>query len=76
MRGATGERVGRTLDVRFRFPATVSNTPGLVAVSTWVVVPGQSKLALLSFQDVHRHFTVRTFEFDAYFVLRPLPLPN
>ena len=66
--GSTGKSAGRLVDVTFRFPRTVSGTPGLEASSTWVVVSGPTKLALLGFQEVHRHFSVRTYEFDVYFV--------
>jgi predicted aspartyl protease len=66
--GASGKTAGRLMDVTFRFPTTVSGTPGLEVSSTWVVAGGQSNLALLGFQEVHRHFSVKTYEFDVYFV--------
>jgi Aspartyl protease len=67
----TGFGGGRLVDVRFRFPITVSGTPGLEVTSTWVVLSGRTDLALLGFQEVHRHFSVKTFEFDVYFVPWP-----
>lgn len=66
--GSTGRGGGRLVDVRFRFPDTVSGKPGLEVASTWVVVGGRSDLALLGFQEVHRHFRVRSYEFNVYFV--------
>jgi len=66
--GATGGGSGRLVDVRFRFPDTVSGKPGLEVSSTWVVVTGQTQLALLGFQEVHRHFSVRTDQFLAFFI--------
>jgi hypothetical protein len=66
--GLTGRGSGRLVDVRFRFPDTVSSTPGLEVSSTWVVVGGRTNLALLGFQEVHRHFRIWTFEFDMYFI--------
>lgn len=60
---------GRLVDVRFRFPTTVSGTPGLEVSSTWVVIStGRPKLALLGFREVERHFCIRTLEFDMYFI--------
>ena len=66
--GSAGKSAGRLVGVTFCFPTTVSGMPGLEVSSTWVVVSGQTKLALLGFQEVHQHFSVRTYEFDVYFV--------
>lgn len=66
--GSTGMSGGRLVDVSFRFPTTVSGTPGLEVSSTWVVVTGPTDLALLGFQEVHRYFSVKTYEFDVYFI--------
>jgi hypothetical protein len=68
MRGLTGGGTGRLVDVRFRFPQTVSGTPGLEVSSTWVVLPGVTRRALLGFMEVHRHFQIRALEFDLYFI--------
>jgi hypothetical protein len=38
--------------------------------STWVVTGGRHNLALLGFQEVHRHFPIRALEFDVYFIPR------
>ena len=64
MRGSTGPGSGRLVDVRFRFPTTVSGTPGLEVRSTWAVASGRQNLALLGFVEVHRHFCIRALEFD------------
>lgn len=56
------------MDARFRFPKTVSDTPGLEVASTWVVTSGRTNLALLGFREVERHFQIRALEFDMYFV--------
>jgi hypothetical protein len=69
VRGLTGGGTGRLVDVRFRFPTTVSGTPGLEVTSTWVVLSGRRNLALLGFMEVHRHFQIRALEFDMYFIL-------
>ena len=66
--GLTGTGSGRLVDVRFRFPETMSGGPGLEVSSTWVVLGGRRNLALLGFQEVHRHFRVWTLEFDMYFI--------
>lgn len=67
--GLTGRGSGRLVDVRFRFPDTVAGNPGLEVSSTWVVIGGRTNLALLGFQEVHRHFRVQTDPFLAFFVL-------
>ncbi len=74
MRGATAGGSGRLVDVRFRFPRTVSGDPGLEVASTWVVTSGRTNLALLGFLEVHRHFQLKLYEFDAYFIPWPVPL--
>jgi Aspartyl protease len=68
MHGLSGSATGRLVDVRFRFPRTVSGTEGLAVESTWVVTSARPGLALLGFMEVHRHFQMRTFEFDTYFI--------
>ena len=68
MRGSTGSGSERFVDVRFRFPNTVSGLPGLEVRSTWAVVSGRQNLALLGFMEVHRHFQIRALEFDLYFI--------
>ena len=68
VRGVTTAGRGRLVDVRFRFPKTVSGAPGLEVISTWVVLTGTKKLALLGFHEVERHFCIRTLEFDMYFI--------
>lgn len=69
--GSTSSGSGRLVDVRFRFPTTSSGGPGLEVESTWVVVSGRRNLALLGFQEVHRHFQLKLFEFEAYFIRWP-----
>lgn len=71
MHGLSGSATGRLVDVRFRFPRTVSGTEGLIVDSTWVVTSARLGLALLGFMEVHQHFQMRTFEFDTYFVAWP-----
>lgn len=66
--GVTGSAAGRVVDVRFRFPNTFAGAPGLEVASSWVVMSGRRELALLSLTEVHRHFQIRTFEFDTYFI--------
>lgn len=66
--GLTPGSRGRLVDVRFRFPNTVSGQPGLESTSTWVVLANRNKLALLGFREVERHFCIRTLEFDMYFL--------
>jgi hypothetical protein len=56
------------VDVRFRFPNTFAGAPGLEVASSWVVMSGRRDLALLSLTEVHRHFQMRTFELDTYFI--------
>jgi hypothetical protein len=70
MIGLTAGGTGRLVDVRFRFPRTVSGQSGLEVESTWVVVSGRRNLATLGFFEVHRHFRIWTFEFDMYFIRR------
>ena len=65
---------GRLVDVRFRFPRTVSGDPGLEVASSWIVTSGRRNIALLGFQEVHRHFRIWTLEFDMYFIPWPKPL--
>lgn len=71
MTGLTGSGSGRLVDVRFRFPKTSSGGPGLEVESTWVVLAGTTNLALLGFQEVHRHFQTKMLEFDVYFIRWP-----
>ena len=72
LHGATGTGRSRLVDVRFRFPKTVSGGPGLEVTSTWTVTSGRTNLALLGFMEVHRHFHLWTLEFDAYFIPWPI----
>jgi hypothetical protein len=69
VKGATGNLRGRLVDVRFRFPKTLNGDPGLECDSTWVVISAIKGIALLGFQEVHRHFSIRALEFDMYFIL-------
>jgi hypothetical protein len=71
MVGLTSGGRGRLVDVRFRFPTTTSGGPGLEVTSTWVVLSGRRDLALLGFQEVHRYFQTKMFEFEAYFIRWP-----
>lgn len=68
MTSTTGSGTGRLVNVRFRFPKTIDGGPGHEADSTWVVIPDRTDLAILGFQEVHRHFWVRSYEFDLYFM--------
>jgi Aspartyl protease len=70
--GLTGGGRGRLVEVRFRFPG-LDRAPGLEVNSTWVVITGRTNLALLGFQEVHRHFQVKLFEFEVYFIRWPTP---
>lgn len=65
--GSTGTGPGRLVPVRFRFPVSPSG-PGLVTDSTWIVTSGRTGVALLGFQEVHRHFQFRTDQFEMWFV--------
>lgn len=67
--GATGAGTGRLVPVHFRFPDEVDMTDpagpttraGLEVDSQWVVVPsGAKRVALLGFNEVHRHFAIQT----------------
>ena len=71
--GSTGTGPGRLVPVRFRFPTSPSG-PGLVVNSTWIVTSGRAGVALLGFQEVHRHFQVRTEQFEMWFVPWPKPV--
>ncbi|MBX9585005.1 MAG: retropepsin-like domain-containing protein [Gemmataceae bacterium] len=60
MRGSTGSGSARFVPVRLRFPPDPYGGPGVEVDSTWAVVRGPTNLALLGFQEVHRHFTIMT----------------
>ncbi len=66
--GTTGKGYGRVVDVRFRFPSDPNGKLGLDVDSTWVVVAGVTDLALLGFMEVHRHFCIRSQEFEMFFI--------
>jgi|GEM_PF-2352209 len=69
--GALGSGVGRLVPATFRFsPDTLSGVPSDLIDSEWVVVAGRTKLALLGFQEVHRHFTIGTDDDTTYFMSR------
>lgn len=64
--GSTARGRGRLVPVRFRFPNSPSG-PGLVVSSNWIVTPGRTGVALLRFQEVHRHLQARTEQFEMWF---------
>ncbi len=66
--GSTAKGFGRLVDVHFRFPPDPNGKPGLEVDSTWVVVSGVTDLALLGFMEVHRHFCIRSQEFEIFFI--------
>src|SRR5262249_14760038 len=69
--GALGSGTGRLVPARFRFPPdAMSSLPGDTIESEWVVVAGRTKLALVGFQEVHRHFTISTDDDSMYFMSR------
>jgi hypothetical protein len=69
VKGSVGHGKGRLVEVRFRFPRSANGKLGVECMSNWVVVSGARKIALLGFQEVHKHFCIRTLEFDVYFIL-------
>ena len=75
--GSTAKGYGRLVEVRFRFPPDANGKPGLEVDSTWVVVSGATDIALLGFMEVHRHYGIRSQEFNVFFIswasLRGLP---
>ncbi|MBA4186692.1 MAG: hypothetical protein C0467_01610 [Planctomycetaceae bacterium] len=71
--GVTGGGRCRIVDVRFQFPRTTSGGSGLEVSSTWVVSSAGKGIALLGFMEVHRHFQIKPFEFDVYFIPWPRP---
>jgi hypothetical protein len=69
--GSTGTGTGRLVSVTFRFPPdAVGGTPEPEVSSTGVVISGRTQLALLSLQEVHRHFTISTDDEFMYFMKR------
>ncbi|MCI0702445.1 MAG: retroviral-like aspartic protease family protein [Planctomycetia bacterium] len=69
--GSTGTGTGRLVPVTFRFPPDAfSGTPEPDVSSMWVVIAGRTQLALLSLQEVHRHFTISTDDEFMYFLKR------
>lgn len=60
IRGSTGQGSARFVPVRFRFPPDPYGGPGIEVDSTWAVVRGPTNLALLGYEEVHRHFTIMT----------------
>lgn len=71
IRGATGNRSGRLIDVRFRFPPDdLSGNPAPLRAARWAVVSGRTDLALLSLHDVHEHFALWTDDTHMYFTNR------
>ena len=68
VKGVTSREKGRIVDVRFRFPNILNGQLGLECQSKWVIVSGVKNRALLGFQEVHKHFSIRAFEFDMYFI--------
>jgi hypothetical protein len=69
--GATGFGAGRLVTVTFRFPPDAfSGRPGANVSSTWFVVSGRARIALLSLQEVHAHFFISTDDVDMYFTNR------
>lgn len=75
--GVTGAGPGRQILVRFRFPDETDDSgpsprtrSGLEVDSTWVVIPaGRKRIALLGFQEVHRHFALQS-DPDTLFLCR------
>lgn len=62
---------GRIVKVRFSFPAFEEpSSPGIETTSDWLVVPNGSGVALLSFQEINKHFDTMTDETMMYFSKR------
>ena len=68
---AIGGGTGRLVPVSFRFPPdSISGEVSDLIDSSWVVISGRTKLALLGLQEVHRHFTISTDDDSMYFMNR------
>ena len=66
--GVGGNTQGRLVDVRYRYPANeFSGVPGKEVDAKWIVVPQGAGIALLSFSEIHQHFTIGTDDTFMYF---------
>ncbi|HUR54697.1 MAG TPA: hypothetical protein VMZ71_11235 [Gemmataceae bacterium] len=66
--GVGGNTQGRMVDVRYRYPANeFTGVPGKEVDGKWVVVPQGGGIALLSFSEVHQHFTIGSDDSTMYF---------
>ena len=69
--GTLGSGKGRLVPVTFQFPAdSLSGVPGDAIDSEWAILSGRSQLALLGFQEVHRHYSISTDDDTMYFARR------
>jgi hypothetical protein len=66
--GIGGNTQGRIVDARYRYPPNeFTGAPGREVGAKWVVVPQGAGIALLSFSEVHQHFTIGTDDTTMYF---------
>ncbi len=65
--GSVSSGTGRLVPVAFRF----AGEPGLTVATSWVILPGDRKIAILGLRDVLPHFEVRMEDFDLYFIRKP-----
>ena len=69
--GSTATGVGRLVPVMFRFPPDmISGWPGPAVASTWAVVAGRTRLALVSLHEVDARFYLGTDDTDMSFTDR------
>lgn len=71
MRSSTGGASGRLVPVAFRFPPDgISGRPRPPVASTWVVLSGRTRLALLSLHEVDTWFYLGTNDAEMTFTNR------
>lgn len=69
--GSTATGVGRLVPVTFRFPPDmISGRPRPTVTSTWVVVDGRTRLALVSLHEIDAWFYLGTDDTDMSFTDR------
>lgn len=69
--GSTAAGVGRLVPVTFRFPPDgISGRPRPATTSTWAVVAGRTRLALLNFHEVDVWFYLGTNDAEMTFTDR------
>ena len=69
--GSTATGVGRLVPVTLRFPPDmISGLPRPAVASTWAVIAGRTRLALVSFHEVDIWFYVGTDDAEMTFTNR------